>query len=63
MAPRFGGNRPLHTNVHQQNLNFLVTVRADGVNNTRRFSFRCDVEEHAPHLIKMLNISACSTSM
>jgi hypothetical protein len=29
-------------------------VRADGVNNTRRFSFRCDVEEHAPHLTKML---------
>jgi hypothetical protein len=38
----------------EQNGDFSVTVRADGINNTRRFSFRCDVEEHAPHLIKML---------
>src|SRR5580692_9010784 len=38
----------------EQKGDFSVTVRADGVNNTRRFSFRCDVEERAPHLIKML---------
>jgi hypothetical protein len=38
----------------EQNGDFSITVRADGVNNTRRFSFRCDVEDHAPHLIKML---------
>lgn len=38
----------------EQNGDFSVTVRADGVNNARRFSFRCEVEEHAPHLIKML---------
>ena len=38
----------------EQNGDFSVTVMADGVNNTRRFSFRCEVEEHAPHLIKML---------
>ena len=38
----------------EQNGDFSVTVMADGVNNARRFSFRCDVEERAPHLIKML---------
>ena len=54
MAARFGGNRPFTPTSIEQNGDFSVTVTADGINNARRFSFRCDVEEHAPHLIKML---------
>ena len=45
---------PFTPTVIKQNGDFSITVEADGINNNRRFTFRCDVEEHAPHLIKTL---------